>query len=360
MNSMHRGITTWVTSFLALFLVLPGSLLTGQEKLNVVTSLTTYADIAREIAGDRAEVIPAADGRENVHHVQPKPSLVLLVKRADMLVTTGLDLEMWLPSLLDKANNPKVASGAPGFVSVSTGIDLLDIPESLSRSEGESHKFGNHHIWTNPTNGRIIARNILNGFKRVDPANAEFYQANFDAWVERLMRAYVGDELVELLGVELLVELDRTGELWDFIDTQSFQGAPLKDRLGGWLKQGQAMRDQEMICYHKQWSYFSRSFGVKCAVFVEPKPGIPPSARHVAQVISDVRDMHIPVLLAVNYYDQDQIEMVANRTGARAVMVPLSVDGAPGTGSFIDLMGYWVTRLSDAFASIRANDGSNH
>lgn len=359
MKSLHRKTAAFLALCLGISLALPGAPARGQDKLRVVTTLTTYADMAREIAGDLAEITPAADGRENVHHIQPKPSLVILVKRADMLVTTGLDLEMWLPSLLDKANNPKVASGAPGFVSVSNGIDLLDIPESLSRSEGESHKYGNHHIWTDPANGVIIARNILNGFKRVDPTNAATYQANFDAWVEKLMRAYVGDELVDLLGVELLADLDRTGELWEFIDTQSFQGAPLKDRLGGWLKQGLAMRDQQMICYHKQWSYFSRSFGVSCAVYVEPKPGIPPSPRHVAQVINDVRNMHIPVLLAVNYYDQDQIQMVAQRTRARAVVVPLSVEGAPGTGSFIDLMSYWVTQLSDAFQAVRANDGSN-
>lgn len=358
MKSIHKATTAFLALCLGISLVLPGGPARGQDKLQVVTTLTTYADMAREIAGDLAEITPAADGRENVHHIQPKPSLVILVKRADMLVTTGLDLEMWLPSLLDKANNPRVASGAPGFVSVSDGIDLLDIPESLSRSEGESHKYGNHHIWTEPSNGVTIARNILRGFKRVDPTNAATYQANFDAWVEKLMRAYVGDELVDLLGVELLVDLDRTGELWDFIDTQSFQETPLKDRLGGWLEQGLAMRDQQMICYHKQWSYFSRSFGVDCGVFVEPKPGIPPSPRHVAKVISDVRHMHIPVLLAVNYYDQDQIHMVAERTGARAVIVPLSVDGAPGTGSFIDLVDYWVNHLSEAFESVRANDSS--
>jgi len=351
------------TAFLSLLFVLFTALwpeaLPGQDRLRVVASLTTYADIASEIGGDRAEVTPVADGRENIHHVQPKPSLVLLVKRADMLITTGLDLEMWLPSLLDKANNPRVASGAPGFVSASNGMELLDVPESLSRAEGDSHKYGNHHIWTEPANGVVIARNILNGFKKVDPANADFYRANFEAWVERLMRAYVGDELVDLLGVDLIVELDRTGELWDFIDSQSFQDTPLKTRMGGWLEQGRAMRGRQMICYHKQWSYFSRSFGVNCAVYVEPKPGIPPSPRHVAKVINDVRDMRIPVLLAVNYYDQDQIRMVAERTGARPVIVPMSVDGAPGTGTFIDLMSYWVTQLSDAFGSLQTIDGSN-
>ena len=148
MNSKPSIIRRVLTVAVSLLLVVSTSSLTAQDKLKVVASMTTYADIASRISGDLAEVISIADGRENLHHVQPKPSLVLHVKRADMLVTTGLDLEMWLPALMDKANNPAVASGAPGFVSVSNGIELLDVPESLSRSEGDTHKFGNHHIWT--------------------------------------------------------------------------------------------------------------------------------------------------------------------------------------------------------------------
>jgi len=339
---------------LALAPGLPG-LLMAQEKLEIVASMTTYADIARQIAGDLGNVVSIADGRENLHHVQPKPSLVLQVKKADLLITTGLDLEMWLPSLLDKANNPRVASGAPGFVSVSNGISLLDIPQSLSRSEGDSHKFGNHHIWTEPANVVIIAENILAGLKRVDPTNQAMYQANFDAWIFDLYRAYVGDEVVELLGLEVLVELDRTGDLWDFLSTQEFQGEPLAARLGGWLEKTRPFRDQGMICYHKQWSYFTRSFGIGCALYVEPKPGIPPSPRHVASVIHDVRDMDLPVLLAVSYYDQDQIRMVAERTGAVPVIVPMSVEGAPGTDTFIDLMSNWVDQISGAFSSVQAS-----
>lgn len=325
----------------------------AQDRIKVVSSLTTYADIARAIGGELAEVVSIADGRENIHHVQPKPSFVLRVKRADMLITTGLDLEMWLPSLLDRANNPAVSSGQPGFVSVSPGVSMLDVPATLSRTEGDSHKFGNHHIWTEPANAVVIARNILAGFKRVDAANAAVYQANHDAWVEQLMRAYVGAELVDLLGLDLVLELDRTGELWDFLGTQEYQGAPLRDRLGGWLAKTAPIRGKEMICYHKQWSYFTRSFGVDCAVYVEPKPGIPPSPKHVAQVIRDVRDMNLPVLLAVNYYDQDQIRMVAERTGAAPVIVPMSVDGEPEADTFIDLVSLWVDRITDAFGSVQ-------
>ena len=176
------------------------SLHAQEEKLRVMASLTTYADIAREIGGDRAQVTAIGRGRENPHHIQPTPGLLLEVRRAQMLITTGLDLELWLPPLLDRANNPRFVSGGPGLVTVAPGIKLLDVPETLSRTEGESHIYGNHHIWTEPANGVVIARNILAGFRRVDPDNAAYYQERFDDWLDRLMRALVGDELVDLLG----------------------------------------------------------------------------------------------------------------------------------------------------------------
>jgi zinc/manganese transport system substrate-binding protein len=332
--------------------LLPGtpSSLHGQEqKLQVITSLTTYADIAREIGGDRANVKSIGGGKENPHHIQPTPGLVLEVRRADMLISTGLDLELWLPSLLDRANNPRVASGAPGFVSVSPGIKLMDVPATLSRSEGESHVFGNHHIWTDPANGVVIARNILAGYKRVDPGNAAYYDQRFADWQDRLMRAYAGDELVDLLGADELAALDYAGELWGFLNEQSFEGRPLVDRTGGWLREAMPLRGREVLCYHKMWSYFSRSFGITCAEYIEPRPGIPPTPRHVAQVIERARERNISVILSEAYYDQDQIRMVAARTGATPVVVPLNVDGAPGVDTFFDLLSTWVSELSAAF-----------
>jgi len=326
----------------------------AQDPIRVVTTLTTYAAIAREIVGDRAEVTAIADPAENPHSIQPKPSLVSIVKRADLLISTGLDLELWLPSVLDKANNPRVASGSPGFVAVSYGISLLDVPETLSRTEGEIHIYGNHHIWTEPANAIIIGNNILTGLQRVDPANASYYEERYAAWVDRIMRAYVGDELVEMLGQDLLVDLDREGELWSFLTTQAYQGRPLVERVGGWLSNGRSLRGREMACYHKQWSYFSRSFGVSCAVYIEPKPGVPPTPRHVASVISTMRERGITVLLAANYYDRDQVQMVARRTGAQAVIIPLNVDAAPNTETFIDLMDVWVDALTAAFTDAAA------
>ena len=322
----------------------------AQRQIRVVTSLTTYADIVRQIAGDRAEVTAISDPNENPHMIQPKPSLVVVVKRADLLVTTGLDLELWLPTLLDKAGNSKIASGSDGFVAVSQGVKLLDVPETLSRSEGDMHIYGNHHIWTEPANLVVIGNNILTGLKRVDPANASHYEQGFASWKERLMRAYVGDELVDILGLDLLVDLDHEGELWGFLSSQSYRGRPLTERAGGWLRQMAPIRGREVVCYHKQWSYFTRSFGISCGVYIEPKPGVPPTPRHVGDVISTIAERNIRVLLAANYYDRDQVEMVARRTGATAVIVPLNVDAGPNTGTVIDLVSVWINELTAAFA----------
>jgi ABC-type Zn uptake system ZnuABC Zn-binding protein ZnuA len=343
-----RPMRTWLL-LLGAAAVLPFPTLRAQDRIRVVASLTTYADITREIAGDRAEVIALADGAENPHFVQPKPSLVLAVRRADMLVTTGLDLELWLPALLDKANNTKIASGAAGFVSAAAGLTLVEIPEAVSRSEGDTHIYGNPHIWTEPGNALVIGRNILTGLRRLDPANAPFYEQRFAAWRERVMRAYVGNEPVDLLGADLLADLDREGRLWSFLSAERYEGRPLVERVGGWLARGRAFRDREMVCYHKEWSYFTRAFGIRCVEYIEPKPGIPPTPGHVARVIALMRERHVAVLLSTNYFDQQQVRMVANRTGASPVIVPSNVGGGPNAATYIDLVTLWVEELARAF-----------
>ena len=321
----------------------------GQVK--VVTSLTTYAAIAREIVGDRGRVSAIAVGDENPHYVQPKPSFVPTLAQADLFVTTGLDLELWVPALLDKANNAKITEGGPGYIAAYTGVPLLDIPASLSRSGGDIHVYGNPHIWTDPLNAVIIARNILTGLKRVAPQDADYFTAREKDFEERIYRSLFGDELVRLLGGASLADLDRQGKLFTFLNQQQYQGAPLITRLGGWLKQGLPFRGKLVACYHKEWDYFSREFQVTCFDYIEPKPGIPPTPRHVQEIITAMRDRHIQVLLSTNYYDRSQVLGVAQRTGAKAVIVPSNTGGSAGIDTYFDLMNLWVTELARAFGA---------
>jgi len=317
--------------------------------VKVVTSLTTYAAIAREIVGDRGQVASIAQGDENPHYVQPKPSFVPLLARADLFVTTGLDLELWVPALLDKAGNPKIADGAPGYVAAYQGIPLLDVPVTYSRSQGDIHVYGNPHIWTEPLNGVQIARNILTGLRRVSPENADYFTAREKDFEDRVFRALYGDTLVTILGGQTLMDLDRQGKLFDFLNQRRYQGAPLANRLGGWLKQGLIFRGKEMACYHKEWDYFSRAFGIPCIDYIEPKPGIPPAPRHVRELIDLMRQRHVRVLMSPGYFDHNQIRQVAERTGAKAVIVPSNVGGAPGVNTYFDLINRLVGSLAQAF-----------
>ncbi len=318
--------------------------------LKVVTSLTTYGAIAREILGDKGTVTSIAQGDEDPHFVQPKPSFVAVLRGADLFVTTGLDLELWVPPLLDRAGNRKVAEGGPGYVTAYTGIHLLEVPTSLSRSEGDIHADGNPHIHTDPVNGIIIARNILTGLQRVSPQNAAYFTGREQDFEKRVLEATMGPELVGILTAPVAYDLLNTDKLQDFLAQKNYQGKPLLDRLGGWLKQAQSFRGKEMACYHKEWAYFSNRFKVTCAEYIEAKPGIPPTPGHVQAVIALMKERKIPVLFASNYFDRNQIQQVAARTGAKAVIVPENTGGAPGVNTYFDLLNTWISGLVGGFA----------
>ncbi len=317
--------------------------------VKVVTSLTTYGAIAREIVGDNGTVISIAQGDEDPHFVQPKPSFVAILRDADVFVTTGLDLELWVPALLDRAGNRKVTEGGPGYVTAYTGIHLLEIPTSLDRSQGDIHAEGNPHIHTDPLNAIIIARNILTGLQRVSAENASYFAGREKDFEQRILEATIGKDLVTILTPATAFELLRTDRFVDFIAGNKYQGAPLAAKLGGWMKQAEVLRGREMACYHKEWAYFTNRFGISCVAYIEAKPGIPPTPRHVQEVIDLMKARHVPALFASNYFSRSQIAQVAARTGARAVVVPENTDGAPGITTYFDLMNNWITSLSAAF-----------
>jgi zinc/manganese transport system substrate-binding protein len=317
--------------------------------VKIVTSLTTYGSIAREIVGDKGTVTSIAQGDEDPHFVQPKPSFVAVLRDADVFVTTGLDLELWVPALLDRAGNRKVSEGGPGYVTAYTGIHLLEVPTSLSRSEGDIHADGNPHIHTDPVNAIIIARNILTGLRRVSPDNAAAFTAREQDFERRVLEATIGADLVSLLTAPVAYDLLKSDKLYDFLGQKNYQGKPLLDHLGGWLKQSQAFRGKEVACYHKEWAYFSNRFKVTCATYIEAKPGIPPTPGHVQEVIALMRERKIPVLFASNYFDRNQIRLVAARTGAKPVIVAENTAGAPGINTYFDLLNSWVSGLAAAF-----------
>ncbi len=343
-----KMMTTWASFGLAIAFAWPGST-AAQQPLRIVTTLPTYAAIAREVTGDLARVTSIARGDEDPHFVNARPSFASLLQDADLFVSTGLDLELWVPSLLDRANNPRIVEGAVGHVVAYAGIELLDVPASVSRSGGDVHVFGNPHIHTDPINGIQIARNILAGLKRVDAGNSTAYEENERDFEDRVLRRLYGDRLVDILGGEVLLSLARGRQFWSFVEAQSYQDRPLADYVGGWMAASAPFRGRQMACYHKNWAYFSARFQIPCAVYVEPKPGVPPSPGHVRDVISFMRDHSIPVLWAAIYFNRRQVEQVASRSGAMGLRVPEHVEGAPGVDTYFDLFDYWIPCLAAAF-----------
>jgi ABC-type Zn2+ transport system substrate-binding protein/surface adhesin len=192
----------------------------------------------------------------------------------------------------------------------------------------------------------------------VSPENSQLFAARELDFEKRVLEATMGPRLVEVLTPRTAYELLRSDKLYDFASKQKYQGKPLLAQLGGWLKQSQAFRGKEMACYHKEWAYFSNRFKVDCITYIEAKPGIPPTPRHVQEVIQLMKQRRVPVLFASNYFDRKQIQQVAERTGARAVIVPENTAGEPGVNTYFDLVNTWVGNLAKAFQGLAVNTGA--
>ncbi len=313
--------------------------------LRVVTTLSDYAALTKTVGGDKVTAKYIVHGVQNPHRIRPKPSFITMIKQADMLVATGLDLEMWLPTVVNKSGNRRVRSGEIGYVAVAQGIELVERPAVISQSEGDVHVFGNPHITTSPVNAIQVARNIYIGLVKNDPANRDYYERNFDRFRDEVHKHLFGKELVTLLAGDTLCLLAQKGQLISFLEENTFQGKPLIDKLGGWMARMLPLRGTAVVVYHKDWSYFLKLFGLEEAGDVEPKPGIPPSPKHVTELVTMMQDRDIGMILAASYFDEQAVRTVANRTGAEPVVLPLFVGGAPGTDDYFKLVDYWIDGL---------------
>ena len=335
-------------------LLLISNILFAADKINVVTTLSTYANIVKYIGKDKVDVQYIVDGDQDAHFVRPKPSFAVLLSKADLFISTGLDLELWVPSLVDMSKNDKIRSGQQGFVAAYDGINLLDKPDVLSRSEGGLHIYGNPHITTNPLNFKMIAENITIGLEKIDPQNSDYYTKNLKQFKDEIDIKTFGEELVKLMGGALLTKLANNGQLISFLDVKEYKGKKMIDYLGGWMKAALPFRDKKIVAYHKNWVYFQALFGLDIIGYVEPKPGIPPSPKHVEELVQEMRKNKVKVLFAANYFDENKVRTICDKVGAEPVIVPMFVNGAPGTENVFKLIDDWINKLNLAFAKSQA------
>ena len=319
-----------------------------KAKLQVVTTLPDYAFIAGFIGGDRVSVKAIVRGDQDAHFVRPKPSFATALRNADVLVSTGLDLELWIQTVIDNSGNSRIRSGQKGYVATAAGINLLEKPEVISRAEGGVHIYGNPHITPSPLNIKAIAGNITTGLINNDPAGEEIYLRNLEKFNWQIDEHLFGAELMEMLGGDTLYELAEQDRLIPFLQEQKYDGKPLIEFLGGWMKKMLPLRGTPIVTYHKNWVYFVKLFGLEETGTVEPKPGIPPSPKHVTDLINLMQERNIGIILAANYFDEQKIKTVASRTNAEAVIVPLYVGGAAGVDDYFKLVNYWADGLLNA------------
>ncbi|MBI4614693.1 MAG: zinc ABC transporter substrate-binding protein [Planctomycetes bacterium] len=337
------------TAFAVLFAFLAAlPLATAQDRVVVVTTTETLRSLAQEVGGDRVEAISLSRGIEDPHFIIPTPTLMLKVNDADLFVETGMQLEPWVERVLDGARNSKVRRGAEGHLDAYEGVERLEVPASLTRAEGDIHPYGNPHVWLDPLNGKILAANIEKGLERVDPAGAETYRARLADFQRRIDEAFFGRDLIDLVGIEYLERLQRSGGLLQFLEENEMDGTQLADLLGGWRKSMLPVRGKKFVSYHTTWVYLAAAFDFEVVETLEPKPGISPTPSHLARVREAISSHGVRAIFDAPYYDLGKARTVAEETGISAFQIPSGVGGDEAATDYFRLFDRIAVLLAGA------------
>jgi zinc/manganese transport system substrate-binding protein len=280
----------------------------ASAKVNVVAANQDLAWVATAVGGDRVSVDYIAKSGQDPHHVDPRPSQVVRLANADMIIRIGMDLDIWFDSLIRAAANGKIVAGSRGYVDASQGISPLELPTGkLDPSKGDIHIYGNPHYLFSPSNVRIVAKNVAEGLKRVDRAGAATYDANYNALVARLNTS-----------------------------------------LQGWKAKLASDRGKNVVTYHKSLVYFLNEFGLKEFGNVEPKPGLEPSPGHVASLANDMKQAGVKVIIAEDFRQRRFSDLLARSSGAQLVVIPGGIGAEKGTDDYFSFMSAIVDRVAAA------------
>ncbi|OFW39334.1 MAG: hypothetical protein A3F70_10915 [Acidobacteria bacterium RIFCSPLOWO2_12_FULL_67_14] len=286
---------------------------TAQSKVNVVTSTEDLASIAREVGGDRVNIIALARGVQDPHFVEPKPSFILAVNRADLYIAVGRELEIgWLPPLLTSSRNARIQPGARGYLDASLNVRILDIPTGqITRAMGDVHPLGNPHYWLDSGNGRRIAQAIRDKLSELAPDGRASFAQRYDDFDRRLAAAE---------------------KRWD---------AALAPYKG-----------TKLVTYHRSWPNFMDRFGLEVIGYVEPKPGIPPSPSHILALIEEMKRQMVKVIVVEPYFSLRTPQSIASQVGGRVLVLAPSVGGAKEATDYIQLFEYNVRLLAAALKDV--------
>jgi zinc/manganese transport system substrate-binding protein len=283
------------------------------KTLRIVTSTQDMAALAAEIGGDRVSVESIARGYQDPHFVEPKPSFILKLNRADLLIAVGLQLEIgWLPPLITQSRNSKLQPGGQGYFDASQFVEILQKPVgAVSRAMGDVHPLGNPHYWLDPENGRRIAQGIATKLAELMPDSADYFQQRFQDFSTRLTAA-----------------------------------------KKGWLATMAPYKGRPVVAYHQSWPNFAEAFSLQVEGYIEPRPGIPPSPRHTLELINQMKQQKIKLIWVEPYFDTKVPNSVATAVGGEAIVLCPSVGGNKEITNYFELFDYDTKAVSEAFDRI--------
>lgn len=279
--------------------------LPAQAALKVFACEPEWAALSKELGGDNVDVYAATTALQDVHKIQPRPSLIAKYHQADLVVCTGAELEIgWLPPLAEKGNNPKVNPGTPGYFEASHFISMMEVPSRLDRSEGDVHPYGNPHVQTAPDSIAAVAKGLSDKLAEIDAAHAADYRSRYQQFNTKWVAA-----------------------------------------MQKWAAKAKPLNGVAVVSSHKGWSYMYRWLGMQEVATLEPKPGIPPSAAHLEEVLAGLKVKPAKMVVFAAYQDRRPADWLAEHASIPAVELPFSVGGVAGTDDLFGLFDVTLDRL---------------
>jgi len=294
------------------FLVLSvGSL--QARSLRVVTTVPDLKDIAEKIGGEQVSVSSLLSGNQDPHFIEPRPSMVARVRRADLFIVIGMELDVWAFSLIDAARNRNITPGESGYLNASARIEKLDVPEPgtrLDASKGHVHPSGNPHYLLNPLNGVIVAETIAARLSELRPEHADYFEENLERFTEESRQ--IAEEFSEAL-----TEYERI----------------------------------TVLAYHESWLYFADQFGIEIADTLEPLPGISPTTRHLNRMIRLADEEDVDLIIQASFYDERPARFVSRQTDLPVVVAPAYVGGMEGADDYFAMFRLIQSKIEDALSN---------
>lgn len=277
-------------------------------KLRLFACEPEWGALASELGGDLVSVFTATTAQQDPHHIQARPALIAQLRRADLAICTGAELEAgWLPMLQRRANNPRIAAGSEGFLEAAEFVELLEKPQRLDRADGDVHASGNPHIQLDPRNIAKVAEALSQRLIALDPGHADSYRQRSQDFQQRWQAA-----------------------------------------LAHWERRAQPLQGMRVVVAHAGWVYLEDWLGLQRVAALEPKPGIPPSSSHLAAVLAQVQQQEVTAVLYAAYQDRRSADWLASRSSVRPVRLPYTVGGSPKASDLFGLFDETIDLLLEA------------